>query len=140
MPGNFRKILLNHVGAAIVAGFFWIIVAKGLGLLLSRWTPKMDNMVSQALPNLFTIGVLLYILAVSLHYVMLSFESSRDAELQAKEARVLAREAELRALKAQINPAFSVQQPEFDQFADNGGCSQSTRHVHPPFPTFFAVH
>jgi LytS/YehU family sensor histidine kinase len=50
--------------------------------------------------------VVLYLLAVSIHYVLLSFQSSRDAELEAKEALVFARDAELKALKAQINPHF----------------------------------
>ncbi len=55
---------------------------------------------------MFGIGVLLYMLAVALHYVLLSVESSREAETREHEARTLAREAELKALKAQINPHF----------------------------------
>jgi LytS/YehU family sensor histidine kinase len=48
---------------------------------------------------LFGIGLLLYELAVALHYMALASQASRQAEL-------LARDAELRALKAQFNPHF----------------------------------
>jgi LytS/YehU family sensor histidine kinase len=44
-------------------------------------------------------SILLYLLAIALHYVVLAVQSRREAEL-------LAREAELKALKAQINPHF----------------------------------
>ena len=104
--GHMLKILRSHVSAGIVASMFWIVLAKGLALLVSRWDPAMDAKLSRNLPTLFIIGFLLYMLAVSLHYVFLSFQASRDAELRVNEARVFAREAELRALKAQINPHF----------------------------------
>jgi LytS/YehU family sensor histidine kinase len=43
---------------------------------------------------------------VALHYVLLSLESSKEAETREQEALTLARESELKALKAQINPHF----------------------------------
>src|SRR5947209_11844489 len=55
---------------------------------------------------LFGIGVPLYLPAVALHYVLVSFQTSEEAETRAQQAHVLAREAELKALKAQINPHF----------------------------------
>jgi LytS/YehU family sensor histidine kinase len=100
------KILAYHSGAAIVASCLWIIIAKGLGLLLSRWIPGFDERVTPYLFHLFSSGVVLYLLAVSIHYVLLSFQTSRDAEMEAKEAMVFARDAEIKALKAQINPHF----------------------------------
>jgi len=51
------------------------------------------------IPQLITVGLLLYVLSVALHYMVLAVEESRQAALDA-------REAELRALKAQINPHF----------------------------------
>ena len=50
--------------------------------------------------------MLLYLLSVALHYVLLSMESSKEAETREQEALTLARESELKALKAQINPHF----------------------------------
>ena len=101
------KILGNHLAAAIVAGLTWIVLAKGLGLLLGRYFfARLNERISTQLPLLFGIGVLLYSLSVALHYVLLSMESSKEAETREQEALTLARESELKALKAQINPHF----------------------------------
>jgi two-component system, LytTR family, sensor histidine kinase AlgZ len=101
------KILGNHLAAAIVAGLTWIVLAKGLGLALGRYLfARLNERLSTQLPLLFGIGVLLYSLSVALHYVLLSMESSKEAETREQEALTLARESELKALKAQINPHF----------------------------------
>jgi len=101
------KILGNHLAAAVVAGLFWIVLAKGLGLLLGRYLfAGVNERLSAQLPLLFGIGVLLYLLSVALHYVLLSMETSKEAESREQEALTLARDSELKALKAQINPHF----------------------------------
>jgi hypothetical protein len=101
------KIIGKHLGAAIVAGLIWIVAAKGLGLALGHYFfPRLNERLSPQLPPLFGIGVLLYLLSVSLHYVLFSMESSKEAETREQEALTLARESELKALKAQINPHF----------------------------------
>lgn len=100
------KLLGNHVAAAIVAGLLWLVCAKAMALGLSRYFPQLNERFSPQLPLVFGIGTLLYLLAVALHYVLLSLESSKQAESREQEARTLAREAELKALKAQINPHF----------------------------------
>jgi len=106
-PSQILKILGNHGVAAIVAALLWTVVAKGLALVLARlYFPQFDQRFSSQFPLLFGIGVLLYLLAVALQYVLLSVETSREAESREQEARTLAREAELKALKAQINPHF----------------------------------
>ena len=91
----------------MAAGLIWIVLAKGLALALGRYYfPRFDQRFSAQLPLLLGIGVLLYLLSVALHYVLLSLESSKEAETREQEARTLARESELKALKAQINPHF----------------------------------
>jgi two-component system sensor histidine kinase AlgZ len=100
------KLLLNHTAAAIVAALLWIVLAKVVALGLSRRFAHLDERFSPQLPLLFGIGILLYLLAVALHYVLLSVESSKEAETREQAARTMAKEAELRALKAQINPHF----------------------------------
>ena len=109
LPAEFSKIaavLLNHLVAAFVASGLWTFVAKLLASGLATFFPQLDQRVRPQLPLLFGVGVLLYILAVALHYVALSVQNSRQAENREQEARVLARESELKALKAQINPHF----------------------------------
>jgi two-component system sensor histidine kinase AlgZ len=101
------KILGNHFAAALVAGLFWIVLAKGLSVGLARYYfPRLDEQFSSQLALLFGIGVLLYSLAVALHYVFLSVEASQEAGTREQVALTHARDAELKALKAQINPHF----------------------------------
>ena len=52
------------------------------------------------------VGALLFWLAAAGHYLLIAFQTSRDAETRALEQTLLAREAELRALRAQIDPHF----------------------------------
>jgi two-component system, LytTR family, sensor histidine kinase AlgZ len=106
-PAQILKLLADHAVAAVVAALLWIVVGKGLALVLGRlYFPQLDQRFNSQLPLLFGVGVLIYLLAVALQYVLLSVETSREAETREQEARTLAREAELKALKAQINPHF----------------------------------
>ncbi|HYL77887.1 MAG TPA: histidine kinase [Bryobacteraceae bacterium] len=103
---NIPKLVANHTAASVVAGLLWIVLAKVLGLGLGRYFPRLDQRFSPQLPLVFGFGVLLYLLAVALNYVLVSLESSKEAETREQEALTLAREAEIKALKAQINPHF----------------------------------
>jgi two-component system, LytTR family, sensor histidine kinase AlgZ len=99
---------LGHLVAAVVASLLWVGIAKGLasGLAQVPSLAGLDQQMGRELPILFGSGVLLYLLAVALHYVLLADEASREAEKREIEARVLARDSELKALKTQVNPHF----------------------------------
>jgi hypothetical protein len=105
---GFSRLVLTHLTAAMVVSLLWTLMAKGLALALSTLVTfhGLDQQIAQGYPLLFGSGVLLYLLAVALHYVLISAEASREAEQREMEARVLARDSELRALKAQVNPHF----------------------------------
>jgi len=105
-PADLAKVLGNHIAASVVAGLLWVVVAKGLVLALNNHYSHLNEKFSGQLPLIFGIGVLLYLLAVALDYVLLSVETSKEAETREQEARTMAREAEIKALKAQINPHF----------------------------------
>ena len=101
------KILEYHSAAAAVAALTWIVAAKGLALAIGHYAfAGLNERFSPQLPLLWGIGALVYMLSVALHYLLLSVESSKEAEGRAQEALTLARESELKALKAQINPHF----------------------------------
>jgi len=93
------KLMSNHLLAAVVLTGAVLLLARGLAASLSSGFPDLDTRFRPALPVLGAMSILLYLLAIALHYALIAVQSSREAE-------VLAREAELKALKAQINPHF----------------------------------
>jgi len=95
---NAAALAGTHTLAAAAASLILVGTATLAGWFLAKPAP--------AVPLLFGIGVLLYLLSVGLHYAGLAMEASREAEARAAEARTLAREAELHTLRTQVNPHF----------------------------------
>jgi hypothetical protein len=100
------KLLLQHLLAGAVIAFLWTKLASAIAWPLERFWPGLHSRLDPHWPLILGVGLLLYSLAVALHYTYLELEASRDAIRREHVARVLAREAELKALKAQINPHF----------------------------------
>ena len=100
-------LLVQSTGAAVASaiwtglGYVWAGVLDGL-----FGEPAAQPFYAQQRPLLFVVGALLYWLAAAGHYLLVAFQTSRDAETRAFEQTLLAREAELRALRAQIDPHF----------------------------------
>jgi LytS/YehU family sensor histidine kinase len=69
------------------------------------FAPAADRFARQ-MPFVFAIGVMLFFLAIAIHYVLIAFETARQAERRQLELEILTRDAELRALRAQIDPHF----------------------------------
>ena len=105
---SFRSLVFTHLTAAIVMSLLWVVMARGLAAALAglRAFAGLDQQIARVYPILFSSGILLYLLAVALHYVLLAADASREAGEREMQARVLARDSELRALKAQVNPHF----------------------------------
>ncbi len=98
------RLIAVHVSAGLVSSLVWFAVA-------AAWADRMPHIGGEAAPTpqparYLALGVLFYLLAATLHYLMLAFEDSREARERAFELRVLAREAELAAYKSQIDPHF----------------------------------
>lgn len=102
------RLFLSHSTAAVVLSFLWVALALGIVRLLSQSVQfqGLDKRFPPQIPVIFGAGILIYLLAVSCSYVILSIEASSAAEARVLETNVLAREAELKALKAQVNPHF----------------------------------
>ncbi len=101
-------LLANVGGASVVASAFWLIVGQGVARIIAQ-APALGGAAAiyrRDTRALFGVGVLLYLLAVAVHYVAISVEESRAAEKRAIELQLLAREAELKTLRAQIDPHF----------------------------------
>jgi two-component system sensor histidine kinase AlgZ len=102
------RVLASWVVASAFASGLWLALATGWIAALNMLPAFAPAVVryTQQLPFLFAIGLLLYLLALALHYVLLAIDAARQAERRQLELEILAREAELRALRAQIDPHF----------------------------------
>src|SRR5665213_61125 len=94
-----EKILLNHLVAAFILTGGVMLVGRFAASVLTPSFPGLDERFGAAVPVLAVVVLMIYFVAVALHYAALELEASRRAE-------ILAREAQLRALKAQVNPHF----------------------------------
>jgi len=102
------RVLVVHLMAALLgsgllllAGQAWISV-----LVRSEGFVHPAGLLRSRALFFFAAGVLVYLLAAALHYLLLAFELSRRAESRALELRAVAREAELEAFRTQIDPHF----------------------------------
>jgi two-component system, LytTR family, sensor histidine kinase AlgZ len=101
--GNLIRLITTHALSSIIDGGIWTLLAWPLGSVLGI---AHGTLARAVLPAIFGVGVLLYLLFVSIYYVLLAVEASQEARQRADEARIQAGRAELRALRAQINPHF----------------------------------
>jgi two-component system sensor histidine kinase AlgZ len=104
--GRTRPLRLRDV--SVLAGT-WAAAAMAASGIFTGAVWAMARMQKRPMPHLdllFAIGTLLYLLSAGVHYAVLAGEASREAALEATEARGLAREAELQTLRMQINPHF----------------------------------
>jgi two-component system, LytTR family, sensor histidine kinase AlgZ len=102
------RVLVSSVVASTFASGLWLGITNAWIAALNMtaaFAPAADRYARQ-LPFLFAIGVLLFLLALAVHYVLLAFETARQAERRQLELEILTRDAELRALRAQIDPHF----------------------------------
>jgi hypothetical protein len=93
------RLLATHLTSALLASALWVAVGFG-------WARALGARHFRSAPYLYAAGVLLYLLAVAVHYLFIAFAEARAGERRALELQVTARESELRALRAQINPHF----------------------------------
>jgi LytS/YehU family sensor histidine kinase len=102
------RLLVTHGAAAAVSAGAWVGIGWVWAWLLDR-TLYVNGIAGQYIAQiriLFVAGFLLFLLAVSFNYLLITFQVSQQAKSKALELQVLAREAELRALRAQVDPHF----------------------------------
>ena len=94
--------------ASFLSSSLWLLIGQGWVIFLTQLDlfPGLDERYQNQIAFFLAAGILLFLLAVVVHYLMLAFESARATERHTLELSALAREAELRALKAQLNPHF----------------------------------
>jgi hypothetical protein len=101
------RVIISALAAAALSSAMWLVVARGwTALVVSRWTGHGSLTFAAIQSMLFGIGMLLYLLALAVSYVLVVYEASQDAQRRGLQGQVLAREAELRSLRAQVDPHF----------------------------------
>ena len=102
------RALGTQLAAALISATLWLVVGRGFAHVLDRYGPfpGLGAKQSEAAPVLLGLGVMLYLLTATLHYLLRAFEASQEAERRALELEIASREAELRTLRAQIHPHF----------------------------------
>src|SRR5438132_5560182 len=102
------RLLTGWITAAVQASAVWVALGVAWALWLGRMNvigvPRSDVIGGAA--AFLALGIPLYFGSLVVHYLLLAFEASREAERTVLESQVSAREAEVRALRAQLNPHF----------------------------------
>lgn len=100
------KIFLNHIVSAVITAGIWVAAAEFVvSKILSQDKFYLDFL-SKSLIWRFLIGILFYIVLVSINYVIIYYNNFQEKVLKEVELKGLVKEAELNALKYQINPHF----------------------------------
>jgi len=102
------RVVATALTAAVLSSAMWLLVARGWIAVVA---PRFDDIdaarVFAGLDTLlFGLRVLIYLLSLTVGYLLVVLETSRETERRGLQAQVLAREAELRSLRAQIDPHF----------------------------------
>lgn len=99
--------LLSAAGWLVLANLWWWALTRldGFSRLLAGADPA--ALFSRTAPNLFVVAVLLYLLAVTIAYLLLAFEESSEAESRNLALTVRARDAEIAAIDAQRKQELS---------------------------------
>jgi len=102
------RVLTVHLAGAVLSAALWQVLAVGWTRILDRLQPAAGYpAVYRGHVVLFVaVGLLLYLLAVALHYLLAAAESSRRAAHRALKLELATRRAELDAFKAQVDPHF----------------------------------
>jgi hypothetical protein len=99
------RVVGTHLAAAALSA---ALAAGGAGLLTGAAPLVGLPAEPQARPAavVFSVGLLLFLLAAALYYALLGYEASREAARRVLEFQLLSRDAELKTLRAQIHPHF----------------------------------
>ena len=94
--------------ASVVAASLWVLWGATLGGLLALAPPfaTLPEALRRATLVVLLLGILLYLLAVALHYLLAAARDAKEREEREVELKSLARDAELAALKERLNPHF----------------------------------
>ena len=102
------QLLAVFILAAIFSSSLWVLIGGAIVSILTGFSfaVSLANRSTSQILLLFGTGFGLYLLSVAVHYLMITFDESKEAERRTLEMKILAQSAELKALRSQINPHF----------------------------------
>ena len=102
------RILVSSGLAASIASGLWLGLAEVWVAVLSTTAAfaSAADRYGQQMPSVFAIGVLLFLLALAVHYALIAFETTRQAGAAPARARDPDARRRAAALRAQIDPHF----------------------------------
>ncbi len=101
------RALPAHAMAAVTAGGFSVGIAWAWSAILESLNLNVHPKMYLDQPwTLFSVGVLLFWLAIAFHYALIASLDAQRSESQMLASSLLVREAELKVLRAQLNPHF----------------------------------
>ena len=105
--GKTLQLVFVFLLASVLSSVLWVLIGNGWILLLDQfWGDSSSEMSERFSVILFGIGTVLYAASASVHYLMIEFEKSVQAERREFNLKLLAQEAEFKTLRAQIDPHF----------------------------------
>src|SRR5262249_12154765 len=83
-PGSGLRVIASCGLAAIVAGSLWLGLVRTWIITLgsTAYFAEAASRYEQQLPYLFALGVLLFLVAVAVHYALIAIEAAGEAERQ----------------------------------------------------------
>lgn len=106
--GQMVQLFAVFGSVSLLSSALWTVLGSGwywfLGQIANAGAPV--QMPAALVGVFFGLGVVLYILSVSVFYLMIEFERSAGAERREFELKMFAQEAELKTLRSQIDPHF----------------------------------
>lgn len=107
-PTDLVRLVVATMAAAFLSCALWLFAGFGWVISLESMSPGLvpRSWFIASVPLLGASGIVLFLLASAVHYLLATLEASRATEKNVLELRVLARESELKALRAQIDPHF----------------------------------
>jgi len=100
------KIFMNHIVSAVITAGIWVAAGEFIVSKILSQEKHFLEFLSKSIIWRFLIGILYYIVLVSINYVIIYYNNFQEKVLKEVELKGLVKEAELNALKYQINPHF----------------------------------
>jgi sensor histidine kinase YesM len=105
---NIGRIVVVLLLSSLVTSSLWALAGSAWTSVLStfEFASVVTERYSSLVPFVLGGGIGLYLLSIAIHYLLITFEDSKNADRRSLELKMLAQSAELKALRSQVDPHF----------------------------------